>query len=269
MYLLVSVRDAAEALAAVAGGADIVDAKEPNAGALGAVGLDRFRRIVEAVNGRCPVTAALGDATDEEAVARDAVAYMRAGAGLVKIGFAGTRDARHVERLVAAAVRGASAFERHRPADVITSGENARSAGDPPGVIAVAYADAHAVAAIAPDALIESASCAGARGVLLDTACKSGPGVCELMATPELAAWIDRARSADLLVAVAGKLTADQLLVVRDAGADIAGVRGAACENGRTGSVTAALVRRLHERIADATLVAGTREAARSVSLSS
>jgi uncharacterized protein (UPF0264 family) len=36
--LLVSVRDAAEAADALAGGADLIDVKEPNAGSLGAAG---------------------------------------------------------------------------------------------------------------------------------------------------------------------------------------------------------------------------------------
>ena len=44
-----------------------------------------------------------------------------------------------------------------------------------------------------------------------------------------------------LLVSV--RLQPDDLEFARDAGADIAGVRGAACEGGRTGRVTAELVR--------------------------
>ena len=60
-----------------------------------------------------------------------------------------------------------------------------------------------------------------------------------------LAAWVADAHDAGLLVALAGKLTADDLTFVRDAGADIAGVRGAACDGGRTGRVTADKVRLL------------------------
>ncbi|HEX2310549.1 MAG TPA: (5-formylfuran-3-yl)methyl phosphate synthase, partial [Vicinamibacterales bacterium] len=57
--------------------------------------------------------------------------------------------------------------------------------------------------------------------------------------------WVERAHDAGLLVALAGKLAADDLAYVRDAGADIAGVRGAACDGGRTGRVSAERVRRL------------------------
>ena len=89
MQLLVSVRDEIEAEAAVAGGADIIDAKEPLAGALGAVSCEVLRAIVAAVRGARPVTAALGDAADDHTVERDARAFVAAGATLVKIGFAG------------------------------------------------------------------------------------------------------------------------------------------------------------------------------------
>jgi uncharacterized protein (UPF0264 family) len=74
--------------------------------------------------------------------------------------------------------------------------------------------------------------------LLLDTSDKSGPGLRELMTAVALARWVARAHEAGLLVALAGKLTADDLAFVRDAGADIAGVRGAACEGGRTGRVS-------------------------------
>src|SRR3954454_3761043 len=89
MQLLVSVRDAREAHRALAGGADIIDAKEPLAGALGPVSLPTFEAIVAAVASRRPVSAALGDGRSEKPVAREAEAFARAGAAFVKIGFAG------------------------------------------------------------------------------------------------------------------------------------------------------------------------------------
>ena len=114
-------------------------------------------------------------------------------------------------------------------------------------MVAVAYADADRVASLAPAVLVEVAARAGAEGVLLDTADKSGPGLRELVEPRALAAWVADAHDAGLLVAVAGKLTADDLTFVCDAGADIAGVRGAACHGGRTGRVTADKVRLLRE----------------------
>src|SRR5204863_2047675 len=59
--LLVSVRSAAEAELALAGGADIIDVKEPRRGALGPADPIVWKEILERVAGRVPVSAALGE----------------------------------------------------------------------------------------------------------------------------------------------------------------------------------------------------------------
>ena len=218
MRLLVSVANAAEASAALAGGADVIDAKNPLAGALGAVSVDVLREIHATVAGARPVTAAIGDAADATEIECVAGSLAAAGAALVKVGFAGITSASRVDMLIKAAARGA----------------RAGSITGPTGVVAVAYADADPVGAF-----VDVAARAGAIGVLLDTADKSGPGLCELMTPAALARWVAEAHEAGLLVALAGKLTAEDLAFVRDAGADIAGVRGAACEGGRADRVSA------------------------------
>ena len=228
MRLLVSVASAAEASAALAGGADVIDAKDPLAGALGPVSREVLREIHAALAGERLVTAALGDATDEHAIERAAREFAAAGAGLVKVGFARIASAERVTRLIAAAVRGA------------TAGNDGHG-----GVVAVAYADGDRALNLAPTALVEVAARVGARGVLLDTADKNGPGLRGLVAHDALVAWVGEAHEAGLLVALAGKLTAGDIPFVRDAGADIAGVRGAACDGGRAGSVSADKVRLL------------------------
>src|SRR5215471_18006358 len=104
MRLLVSARNAADAAAAVAGGADIVDAKEPSAGALGTVTIDVLSEILSTVNTACPVSAALGDATDAAALERCVRAHAGQGVAFVKIGFAGIADGARVTDLIASAV---------------------------------------------------------------------------------------------------------------------------------------------------------------------
>src|SRR5205809_7213500 len=121
MRLLISVASAIEASAALAGGADLIDAKDAHAGALGPMAPAVLREIHAVVAGARPVTAALGDADNEESIERSARIYAAAGAALVKVGFAGVANHCHVAALITAAVRGAS------------------SAGG--GVVAVAYAD--------------------------------------------------------------------------------------------------------------------------------
>ena len=230
MRLLVSVASVAEASAALAGGADVIDAKDPAAGALGAVSPDVFRDIHARVFGERPVTAALGDAADEDDIERAARAFALAGARLVKVGFAGIVSAGRVGSLTAAAVRGARA------------GGHGTC-----GVVAVAYADSVRAESIAPAALVEVAASAGAEGLLLDTANKTGPGLRGLMAPGALATLVTRMHELGLFVALAGQLTADDLPFVRDTGADVAGVRGAACDAGRMGQVSADRVRLLQQ----------------------
>src|SRR5439155_9520287 len=112
-------------------------------------------------------------------------------------------------------------------------------------VVPVAYADADRAASIPRDRLVDAAARGGARGVLLDTFDKQGGGLRELVAPRDLAAWAAAAHDAGLFVALAGKLVASDLPLVCDVGADIAGVRGAGCDGGRTGQVSADRVRLL------------------------
>jgi uncharacterized protein (UPF0264 family) len=227
MQLLVSVSNAAEASAALAGGADVIDAKNPLVGALGAVSLQTLGDIRLTVGGRRPLTAALGDAADEATIERAAHTFACAGAMFIKIGFAGIASHARIADLLTAAVRGAKA------------------ASDDCGVVAVWYADADRVFSSAAASLATVAGRSGADGLLLDTADKSGPGLRELVAPERLADWITETHAAGLFVALAGKLTAQDLMFARDAGADIAGVRGAACEGGRAGCVAVDKVRQL------------------------
>ena len=214
-------------MAALDGGADIIDAKDPCAGPLGAVSMDALHQIHAAVAGRRPVTAAIGDASDDATVEATARAFAAAGTRFVKVGFGGIPSAARIESLAAAAQRGAVA---------------GASGG---AVVLVAYADADSRTSVAPAALVEIAARVGARGVLLDTADKRGLGLTRLLDQRALAAWVARAHDGGLFVALAGKLAAGDLPVVRDTGADIAGVRGAACEGGRTGRISADRVRDL------------------------
>jgi (5-formylfuran-3-yl)methyl phosphate synthase len=228
MRLLVSVANVDEAAAALAGGADVVDAKDPQNGALGAVPVRVLREIRTAVGEARPVTAAIGDAADEIATEALAHEFAAAGATLLKVGFGTIDSVSRVSALLDAAIRGAAAA---------TDGLC--------GIVAVAYADPACDCGIGVPRLLNTAARAGARGVLIDTMDKSKAGLCQLATPVTLARWVNEAHGLGLTVALAGKLTADDLAIVRDAGADIAGVRGAACDDGRTGRVSAEKVRLL------------------------
>ncbi|HUQ83419.1 MAG TPA: (5-formylfuran-3-yl)methyl phosphate synthase [Gemmatimonadaceae bacterium] len=230
MELLVSVTCAEDALAAVAGGADIIDAKDPSKGALGTVTPDDFAAIRAAVPHERVVSAALGDAGSGD-MARSAAELVALGAGFVKVGFANVVDPVRAGALLAEIVRAVSR-------------ETARS-----GVVAVAYADASRARSIDARTVVRVAADAGACGVLVDTADKSGAGLMELWSPAELCDWVAAVRELGMMASVAGRLGLDDIALVSSAGADVVGVRGAACVGGRSGRVSVELVRRLRDAI--------------------
>jgi (5-formylfuran-3-yl)methyl phosphate synthase len=236
MRLLISVAGAEDAAAALAGGADIIDAKDPSRGALGPVDLARFLEIQAVVAGQRPVTAALGDTIDDETIVT-AERFAQAGAAFVKVGL---HDLHGAHAAVAIA-RMVIAVGTARPSC---------------GVIVCAYAD---VEGVPPDDFLERAAHAGAAGVLLDTVDKSGARLPDLASPTTLVRWVTAAHGAGLTVALAGRLIADDLPLVHWTSADIAGIRGAACDGGRTGRVTSEKVRRLRALCTEAPVDPPTR----------
>ncbi|HKB38458.1 MAG TPA: (5-formylfuran-3-yl)methyl phosphate synthase, partial [Gemmataceae bacterium] len=82
--LLVSVRSAREAEAALAGGADVIDVKEPRRGPLGRADNAVLRAVLVAIAGRRPVSAALGELIED-----GGGSPLPAGVRFVKWGLAG------------------------------------------------------------------------------------------------------------------------------------------------------------------------------------
>jgi uncharacterized protein (UPF0264 family) len=230
MRLLVSVVDAAEARLAVAGGVDVVDVKNPAEGSLGAPSPAVLARVRDAVPADRELSAALGDLPALPGTAAlAAVGAVRSGAASVKLGLWGcstVAEAVAVLRAAREAVEG--------DADVV----------------AVAYADAARVPSrpLAPAELVPAARAAGVRGCLIDTAVKDGRGLLAWLGPDELADVVAEAHAGGLEMALAGQLRAEELPVIRATGADIAGVRSAACRDGRrTAPLDPARIARLRE----------------------
>jgi (5-formylfuran-3-yl)methyl phosphate synthase len=229
--LLVSVRSAGEVEAAVQGGADIVDAKEPMRGPLGAVDAAELARIAAAVPDGMPLSLALGDlatpATAATGLDLTRAVARRPAELYVKLGLAGVVHPTVARSVLEAAVSAA----RRSPLE--------------PDVVAVAYADYRLAQAVAPRIVLEAAAETGVRGVLLDTWTKEGRPLFTWMRWAEIYGWVEGARSRGLLTALAGSLALDHMPLVCRLGPDVFGVRGAACEGGRAGVVSTELVRQL------------------------
>jgi uncharacterized protein (UPF0264 family) len=230
MRLLVSVVDVDEARAAAAAGADIVDVKNPAEGSLGAPLPAVIEGVRAAVPTELPVSAAIGDMPNLPGTAAlAALGAARSGATFVKVGLWGVGTEAEAVALLCAVDDGV-----------------ARVSGAV--VVAAAYADARRVAhaPLAPELLPRVARAAGVGVCLLDTAVKDGRGLLDWLTPDELSALVAEGHAAGLQMGLAGALRAEDLPVVRATGADIAGVRSAACGDGRrTGPLEAARVRAL------------------------
>ena len=181
--LLASVRSVEEALQAVAGGADIIDLKEPSQGALGRLPDATIRAVLAAVRGEAvgearPVSATIGDQMLEpEAVIASVRAMAANGADIVKFGiFPGDAPAT-IQALAAPAQEGIR-------------------------LVAVLFGDR------APDfGLIPLCARSGFLGVMLDTADKKAGPLTRCQSLETLAGFVAEARRHGLLTGLAGSLT--------------------------------------------------------------
>lgn len=231
MQLLVSVRTAAEARIALAGGADIIDAKEPSRGSLGAVSPSVLRQICQRIPCDRPISIALGDLSTAAQVLQSisAVPRSRRTATYLKLGFAGISDPEIVYQCLRTALNSV--------------------AGRSIGIVAVAYADAASAGSLAPEVVCRIAAEARASGVLVDTWVKNERHLLTWLEPARLAALLSAARAAHLFTAVAGGLGIAQLPAVRQAGPDIVGFRGAVCLGGREGRLSEPRIRLLRQRL--------------------
>ena len=222
MRLLVSVMSAEEARRALAGGADIIDVKDPGEGALGAPSPRILSEVVREIGAAAPVSVALGDLPNlPHTAALAARGAALSGAEYVKVGLRGVRE---LEAAVALMRAVADAVEPQT------------------AVIAAAYADANALdpPALAPTWLPELVDRAGISGALVDTFVKDGRGLYGRLSDSELSDLIARTHRAGAIFAVAGQLTRGQL---RRVPADVVGVRSAVCHGGdRSAELDAELV---------------------------
>jgi len=216
-----------EVPAALEGGADIIDVKDPSAGALGAASPDVLRAVAGLVAGRAPVSAALGDGPHlEDTLALAVAEAVAAGAQYVKIGLLGSCS--------------------HASAVGVLSG--IRRAAGAAQVVGVAFADR--VGGLPASDLPRAAHEAGIQVAMIDTFAKDGVTSLDRLGEEKLGAFVAEAQALGLDVAIAGSLGASDVARARELGADIVGVRGAACAGGRLGRVSAERVRGLAEACA-------------------
>jgi hypothetical protein len=214
--LLVSVRSADEALAALAGGADLIDVKEPSRGPLGPADPDVIASIIAVVGGRVPVSAAMGEWVDwDRGRIPDGLAF-------VKWGLARARDQHAAAPSVFSAARGVAP-------------------------VLVAYADHARADSPDPDELVRVACECRFPAFLIDTAIKDGATLLDWLAIESLTRMRGRLANAGVRLALAGSLDVQAIRRLASVEPAWFAVRGAACTGGRNGPICAERVRALKQ----------------------
>jgi (5-formylfuran-3-yl)methyl phosphate synthase len=235
--LLVSVRNLAEARAAVDGGCDRLDVKEPLHGPLGMAAPDVIAEIAtfsrEAAGRDMPCSVALGELNDAPRI--DAAFAFPRGVTDFKLGPArlGTRRA-----WTESWQRALGQFQRPSPNRIRR--------------VAVAYADWQRARALPPAEILSAAVEAGADAFLVDTCGKETGSLFDALSVDDLERLSAAVRRGGLMFALAGSLRFEHLAALVNLRPDVIAVRGAACEGQcRSAGVSSASVRRLKGAICE------------------
>jgi hypothetical protein len=215
--LLVSVRSADEARVALAGGADVIDVKEPGRGSLGAADARVVAEVVAAVGELVPISVAVGELMEGRILTADT-----AGIAFAKIGLAGCRSYADWP------VRWRAAIAEW-PASVRP--------------VAVVYADWRFAAAPPPEIVLAEAVAIGCPALLVDTWDKSRGTLFDHWSAQDVARFCRQVRAAEIAVVLAGSLHGESLQAAAACRPDLIAVRGAVCEGGRIGAISAEGVR--------------------------
>ncbi len=212
--LLVSVRSTDEVDDALAGGADLIDVKEPARGALGVAEPEVVGRVIEAVKGRVPVSAALGEWGPNALT--EAHWHLELKLDYVKWGLANYA---------------------HTPGwgeDLLDARRQLPTGME---MVAVAYADWERAKSIPPAEVAKFAKRFRFRAVLIDTCVKDSKTLLDFIKPAELAELVDGLRRVYTKVAVGGSLKPEQLPKLKGVTPDYFAVRGSACAGGKRDGV--------------------------------
>ena len=207
--MLASVVNLAEARIVAAAGVDIIDLKDPAAGALGALPVGEIKAIVDSLSGDQRISATLGDLPMQAGVLVPAVEAMAAtGVDFVKIGF----------------------FPGGDWSGVV--GDLRPAAADGIRLVAVLFGDS------SPDlGWVTRLAEAGFEGVMLDTADKRKGSLRTFCNPGFLRDFVATTRRHGLLTGLAGSLRAEDVPSLLALDPDYLGFRGGLCRGGRSGAL--------------------------------
>lgn len=217
--LLVSVRTPLEAALAAQARVDIIDVKEPKAGALGMASVEVIESClqqVQSINPLSQTSLACGEVIDWER-SRTPAGEIRVAPEYLKLGLAGLgNDSNWEQRWLKTRTQISGCFDPSTQ----------------PQWIAVVYADTALANSPAPDEIIQAAASTGCVGLLFDTFSKQEGTFADWVSPDQLGGFLHQIHTAGLFCAVAGRLTEQSIIDLQKLPVDIFGVRSAVCHNG-------------------------------------
>lgn len=225
--LLVSVRSADEVEAALAGGADLIDVKEPSRGAMGIAEAEVVAAVVQKVRGKVPVSAALGEWSANALT--EAHWHLELKLNYVKWGLAG---------YVHSPGWGEDLLDTRRQLPVGME------------MVAVAYADWERAKSVPPAEVVKFAKRFRFRAVLLDTWGKDAKTLLDFLKPAEIAELVESVQRNGTIAAIGGSLKPEHLKQLKDVKPDYFAVRGSVCAAGkRDGVIDASRIKKWKEAI--------------------
>jgi uncharacterized protein (UPF0264 family) len=219
-----------EALEAIAGGAEIIDVKNPKEGALGANYPWVIRRIKEITPKNLKVSCTLGEVGNlPGSVSLAAFGAASLGVDYIKVGLFGVKTLDQAIFLLQNVKKAAK--ECSPKIKIVVAG----------------YADAEKIGTISPFQIPEIACKAEIDVAMLDTSVKDGKNLFDYLNKEQLKKFVDATHDFGLDAALAGSLRKQDLPIIYGLGTDVVGLRGAACTNSNrvSGQITRRLVQEL------------------------
>ncbi len=206
--MLASVKNLAEAELVLNANVDIIDLKQPEFGALGALDVESVAEIVSKINGRNTISATIGDLPMDANIIFNAVCEMaKTGVDFVKIGFFPEGDWLSIVQKLANLIE--------------------------IRLIAVLFADTK------PDfSMISEFKKANFAGVMLDTMDKKKGSLSDVMEYEMIAEFVTLAKTQNLICGLAGSLRLENIAKLSTLQPDYLGFRGALCvKNSRVDAI--------------------------------
>lgn len=230
MKLLISAKNKDEAIEAIMGGANIIDVKNPNEGALGANFPWVIKEIIEIVPKNVETSCTIGEMpTLPGSISLAARGAASTGVNYIKAGLSGLKKPIEAIKIMKNVVKAVKNFNSQIK------------------VVITGYADYEKIDSINPLLVPNIVFKTHADVAMIDTAIKDGKSLFHYLNKEQISNFVKISNKLKLNSALAGSIKIDDLAKVCQSGTDIIGIRGAACtfEDRLNGKITRKNVRHI------------------------